>query len=103
MADISVYTFEDKDGNEYGNYVTQDYQEAKSYAQANKLRVIGNEYVFRDSELVDDFTEKACDNCPSCTDDEGCTMMCCCNTDAWSCRCAGTPCPCADHLNDVDA
>jgi len=47
---ISVYTFEDKDGNEFGAYQTQDFEEAKRYAQEGSLRVIEN--VFEWSEAI---------------------------------------------------
>jgi hypothetical protein len=35
---------------------TRDYNEARGYAQEKGYRVIGNDYEFEDSELIDDFT-----------------------------------------------
>lgn len=57
-ADISVYSFEDRDGNEYGTFTTQDYQEAKAYAAENKLRVMENVYEWSEAIPVegDDYT-----------------------------------------------
>jgi hypothetical protein len=58
---ISVYTFEHRraDG-EYetynGSYATQDYQQAKAYAQSVGLRIVANEYEWADSEPLDDYT-----------------------------------------------
>lgn len=49
---ITVYTFIDADGNEYGSFRTRDYGEAKSYAQDNALMVVANEYEFTDSYPV---------------------------------------------------
>lgn len=59
MATISVYTFEDADGNEQ-EYSTQNSIEAKEYASKYNLRVVDNEYEWSDSSLVAewDFTEK---------------------------------------------
>jgi hypothetical protein len=48
--EIEVYTFKDKDGQEFGTYFTQDIEEAKEYARDNKLRVIANTFVWDDSE-----------------------------------------------------
>lgn len=53
---VTVYTFEDADGQSADDYSTQDYQEAHAYAQKNQYMLIGNEYEWSDSELVEDFT-----------------------------------------------
>jgi rubredoxin len=55
--EIEVYTFKDKDGQEFGTYFTQDIEEAKEYARDNKLRVIANTFVWDDSEEIEDYTE----------------------------------------------
>jgi hypothetical protein len=52
-----VYTFRDRDNDSFGSFHTQDYEEAKQYARENRLRIIGNEYEWADSEDLDDFTE----------------------------------------------
>lgn len=59
---VTVYTVEAKEGSAQTPYPesefhTQDYEEAQAYAQERKLRVIGNEYEWADSELLDDYTE----------------------------------------------
>ncbi len=41
---ISIHTFQDADGNDFGTWSTQDYDEAKSYAAGNRIRIIANEY-----------------------------------------------------------
>jgi hypothetical protein len=51
------FTFEDKDGNEFGSYTTLNRFEAKVYAQRHGLRMIANTYVLGDSEVVEDFTQ----------------------------------------------
>ena len=55
---ITVYTFEDKNGHEYGTWHTQIAHDARQYAAKYQLRVIANEYEFADSEPVEgwDFT-----------------------------------------------
>lgn len=55
---ISLYTFEDAEGNEFGTYNTQKASEAESYARANNLRVIDNIYEWEESVPVPgwDFT-----------------------------------------------
>jgi hypothetical protein len=58
MNSITLYTFEDSDGNEFGSFTTQNYGEAKDYAGKGKLRVIANEFTFEDSSLIADFTDK---------------------------------------------
>jgi hypothetical protein len=56
MSTIDRYTLEDSEGN---TQLTEfeDYQEARERAQADRMKVICNEYEFSDSYLVDDFTE----------------------------------------------
>jgi len=54
-ANIEVYTFEDKEGNE-SDYSTQDYQEAEEYAKEYGYMIIANIYEWQDSELVKDYT-----------------------------------------------
>jgi hypothetical protein len=66
--DQTVYTFEAGPGVTM-NYPdaelwTRDYQEARKYASDHGYRVIGNDYEFEDSELVDDFTPAIeCQHC----------------------------------------
>lgn len=55
---ITVYSFE-KGGYEYGSFTTQDYREAKEYAQANRCKIIGNEFEWSESEPLDDFQTRA--------------------------------------------
>jgi hypothetical protein len=55
---VTVYTFEDGDGDEYGSFTTQDYAEAKAYAQDNRLCVIANEFEWADSHPLDDYTPR---------------------------------------------
>jgi hypothetical protein len=68
VSQIEVYSFEDKDGNEFGTYRTQDPNRARDYARDNKLRVIANIYRFDESVACDDFTEK---DEPETEDDDG--------------------------------
>ena len=53
---LTVYTFKDAAGNEFGDFNTQDYDAAKEYAQRYRLLVIGNTYEWSDSEPLDDYT-----------------------------------------------
>ncbi len=53
---ISVYGFEDADGNEFGSFTTQNYEEAKRYASANSLRIVARHFEFSDTEYLDDYT-----------------------------------------------
>ena len=39
---ITVYSFEDHEGEEIGGFTTQNHIEARDYARANKLRMIAN-------------------------------------------------------------
>jgi len=64
--EIEVYVVEDAEGNEgdaYGPYgypsQVAAYEAAKADAQECKGKVIAYQFEFSDSELVDDFTEKA--------------------------------------------
>ncbi len=58
--DISVYTFEDADGNEAGSYKTQDFKEADAYAKKYHYRIIENIYEWTEAYPVDgfDYTER---------------------------------------------
>lgn len=58
MAEISVYTFEDADGNEDGTYSTQNSREAEEHARKYELRVIENVYEWQEAVPVEgwDFT-----------------------------------------------
>ena len=53
---VTLYAFEDRDGNEFGTFNTLDYAEAKHYASANNLRVLGREFEYADTVYLDDFT-----------------------------------------------
>lgn len=53
---ISVYCFEDAEGNEFGSFNTQNYEEAKRFASENRLRIVARVFEFADSEYLDDFT-----------------------------------------------
>lgn len=53
---ISVYAFEDARGYEFGTFTTMDYAEAKRYASANNLRILGREFEYADTVYLDDFT-----------------------------------------------
>ena len=56
--EITVYTFYDADDAEVGDrHRTQDYQEARKYAQQYQYKVIANTYEWAGQEEVDDFTE----------------------------------------------
>lgn len=65
---LTLYTFEDADGREYGTFTTQDYAEAKGYAAEQKLRLIANEYEWSEAVPVtgDDYTESAAAVCRVC-------------------------------------
>lgn len=73
-ASITVYSFEDKDGNEFGSFTTQDYEEAKRYAAEGRLKVIANEYEWSESFPLEDYTPPADEGetltvyytCPKC-------------------------------------
>ena len=54
---ITNYTIEDSEGNDQ-DFLFDDYREAQEHAEAHKMKVICNTYVFDDSWMVDDFTEK---------------------------------------------
>lgn len=55
MSSITVYTFEDADGNEVGTFQTQIAVEAKDYAQKYGYNVRANEYEYSDGYLVDEW------------------------------------------------
>lgn len=53
---ISVYTFEDRYGVSFTDWHTQNYAEARAYAEQYRLRLIENEYVWEDSQLLEDYS-----------------------------------------------
>jgi hypothetical protein len=55
MATITVYAFENEDGQE-DTFTTTDPNEAKERGQRYSMRVIGHEYEWSDSETAWDFT-----------------------------------------------
>lgn len=61
MSTITVYSFENAAG-PFGSFTTMDLDEAKEYARKGALKVIANEYEFADSELVEDYTDEACEH-----------------------------------------
>lgn len=56
--DISVYSFRDADGEDAGEFKTQNFEEARQYAQKNSLCVVENVYEWQEAIPVDgaDFT-----------------------------------------------
>jgi hypothetical protein len=58
--DMTVYTFEAGPGVELqypdAELWTRDHEEARRYAQERGYQLIANEYVFNDSELLEDYT-----------------------------------------------
>jgi hypothetical protein len=60
QPDQTVYTFEAGPGVTMSypddELWTRDYGEARDYARVKGYQVIGNDYEFEDSELIDDFT-----------------------------------------------
>jgi hypothetical protein len=54
-VDISVYAFENKDGESVTDWTTQDYEEAKGYAMENSCRLIERIFTYSDSELLEDY------------------------------------------------
>lgn len=57
-ATVTVYSFEDNSGSEYGSFTTQDYAEAKKYAADNKLLVVANEYEWQESHPLEDYRDE---------------------------------------------
>lgn len=55
MADISVYSFVDDEGEDESTYTTQDYQEAKEYASKYGLLIMENVYEWTEAIPLDDF------------------------------------------------
>jgi hypothetical protein len=53
---IDVYCFEDGEGNEFGCFTTQNYDEAKQFASEHKLRIICRHFEYSDWEPLDDYT-----------------------------------------------
>lgn len=59
MSTYTRYTVEDADRNDYGYIWEQsEYYEARSYAMKVRGKVIAQAYSWKDSELIDDFTEQ---------------------------------------------
>lgn len=52
---MTLYTFEDEDGNQFGTFTTLDYREAKRYASEHGLLVVGNEYEWSEAVPLDDY------------------------------------------------
>jgi hypothetical protein len=52
---LHLYTFEEKDGTE-SSFSTQNFEEASTFAQKYRMKLIDNTYEFEDSELVEDYT-----------------------------------------------
>jgi len=56
MATVTLYTFEDRDGDEGSTFSTFSATEAKDHGERYALRVIANEYEYSDREVAWDFT-----------------------------------------------
>ena len=52
MSTITVYTFEDENGNEAGSFSTQDPCEAEAYARRATYNVRANEFEYSDGYPV---------------------------------------------------
>lgn len=61
-APITLYTFEDANGTE-DDYSTLNWADAHEYALTYSRRIIGNEYEWQDSEVIEDHTGSD-DPCP---------------------------------------
>ena len=57
MADVTLYSFENAEGEEDGTFTTFNADAAKERGQRYNLRVIAQTYVYDDSEVAWDFTE----------------------------------------------
>jgi hypothetical protein len=55
MAELTLYSFEDAEGNE-DTYTTMDPNEAREFARENRLKMIAQTYEYSDSVVVEDFT-----------------------------------------------
>lgn len=55
---IEVYTFEDETGESVTDWTTSDIEEARRFARANFCRIIARIFEYRDSELVEDYSEQ---------------------------------------------
>jgi hypothetical protein len=55
MGEISVYSFEDANGDDHGTFTTMKWDEAKEYAQRYGLRVIENVYEWTEAVPVPGF------------------------------------------------
>ena len=82
---LTLYTFEDADGDEPTTYTTRDYVDAKAYAREHGYRVIENRFELADSEMIDDFTPPP--HCGVC----GAEMEDCCDGVTRCVECS--PCP----------
>ena len=58
-GELTLYSFEDKNGDESGCYTTQDFEEAKAHAMKYRLRLIENVYEWTEAVPYPgcDFTE----------------------------------------------
>jgi hypothetical protein len=63
---ICVYTFKGRNDEHVTFWSTQDYDEAKSYAQENNYKLICDTYTYDDSELLEDYTEEPELECSMC-------------------------------------
>jgi hypothetical protein len=52
MSTLSLYSFEDAEGNEEGTFTTMKWDEAKEYASRYHLRVIENVYEWSEAVPV---------------------------------------------------
>jgi len=57
-GDVVLYSFEDTNSESDGTYTTQNFRKAEKYAARYRLRLIANIYVWDDSEVVLDFTDR---------------------------------------------
>jgi hypothetical protein len=53
---VEVYSFEDSNFNQFGDFTTMDYKEAEEYASQNSLILVANIYEWQDSEIVKNYT-----------------------------------------------
>jgi hypothetical protein len=56
--DITVYTFEAEGDTPFGEYRTQDYEEAKAYARQYGLVIVANTFEWVESERLDDYRDE---------------------------------------------
>jgi hypothetical protein len=55
MAEITLYSFEDAEGNEE-TFTTLNYDEAREHAIQHQLRLIAQTYEYTDQEMLWDYT-----------------------------------------------